>query len=431
MITGIHTIHKPTSSKVVLPFYAYAALSLLVSTLLLCNSPEAFTGHHFNPRTLAITHAMALGWGTMMILGASHQLVPVLTESPLYSHKLAGVSFYLAAIGIPLIVYGFFAFDLGWPAQTGGILVNASIAVYVFNLVSGINNSKKENIHAIFMLTAALWLFATTIIGLLLLFNFTSPILPKDSLHYLSLHAHLGIVGWFLLLVIGVASRLLPMFLISKYTNNRLLWIIFGAINSALMSFVFIHLNDMNNVYFFIPGIALALSLASFAYYCLMAFIQRIRKAVDEPMKISLLSVLMMLLPVLFLLFLPFLLASGETPNRIIMAYGFSIFFGWLTAIIFGMTFKTVPFIVWNKFYHSRSGMGKTPNPKDLFSLSLFNGMGILYLIGFVGFITGILLINTILIRISAISLLLAAVLYNWNVFHLLFHNPNRGKHAI
>ncbi|HRO70158.1 MAG TPA: cytochrome C oxidase subunit I, partial [Chitinophagaceae bacterium] len=88
-----------TSHKVVIPFYIYAALSFLATTLLLVFSTPAFSQHYFHPHTLAITHIMALGWGTMIVLGASHQLVPVLIERKLYSDTLAFLSFILAAIG--------------------------------------------------------------------------------------------------------------------------------------------------------------------------------------------------------------------------------------------------------------------------------------------------------------------------------------------
>ena len=186
---------RNTSHKVVLPFYLYASISFLFSTILLFFSTEAFTQHYFHPHTLAITHSMALGWGTMMILGASHQLVPVLIEGRLYSIKLGYASFVLAGIGIPLLVYGFYFFAMGWPAQWGGILINAAIIAYLVNLTISMAKSKKENVHAVFVFTAVLWLLLTTLVGLLLAFNFTAAILPKGSLHYLSLHAHMGMVG--------------------------------------------------------------------------------------------------------------------------------------------------------------------------------------------------------------------------------------------
>jgi len=205
---------KNTSFKVVLPFYLYAGIAFFIATILLIFSTPAFLQHYFHPHTLAITHVMALGWGTMMILGASHQLVPVLIESKLFSDALAYLSFFCAAVGIPFLVVGFYEFDFGWPAQFGAILINSAILFYLINIGVSMAKSKKENVHAVFIFTATLWLIITTIVGLFLVYNFTYNILSRDSLSYLPLHAHLGIIGWFLLLVIGVGSRLIPMFLI-------------------------------------------------------------------------------------------------------------------------------------------------------------------------------------------------------------------------
>ena len=106
------------------------------------------------------------------------------------------------------------------------------------------------------------------------------------------------------------------------------------------------------------------------------------------------------------------------------MFYGFIIFFGWITAIILGMTFKTLPFIVWNKVYHQLAGKGKTPNPKDLFSNTIFKWMSVAYIFGFVLFTAGILLDFTWLLQIAAALLLVTALLYNWNVIKLLMHKP-------
>jgi cbb3-type cytochrome oxidase subunit 1 len=104
MVTTTNTnLIKNTTHKVVLPFYIYAAISFFAATILLFFSGNAFTQHYFHPNTLAITHTMALGWGTMIILGASHQLVPVLIEAKLHSNCLAFVSFILAGAGIPML----------------------------------------------------------------------------------------------------------------------------------------------------------------------------------------------------------------------------------------------------------------------------------------------------------------------------------------
>ena len=158
--------------------------------------------------------------------------------------------------------------------------------------------------------------------------------------------------------------------------------------------------------------------------YCYRAYQQRIRRAVDEQIKISLIAVLMLALPIIFLVIILFVLLASAENSALVLSYGFSIFFGWITAIILGMTFKTLPFIVWNKVYHKKAGLGKTPNPKDLFNNVVFKNMGVFYLLGFILFIAGILWSDELLKKISAFLLIVMAVLYNWNVFKILLHKP-------
>ncbi|MBS1764601.1 MAG: cytochrome C oxidase subunit I [Bacteroidetes bacterium] len=423
-ITGDTASIKTTSYKVVLPFYIYAAVSFLVATILLLMSGNSFLGPLFQPSILAITHTMALGWATMIILGASHQLVPVLIEGKLHSEKLAWLSFVFAAIGIPLLVYAFYVFNMGAPAKWGGRFIALSVICYLINIFISMQKSKRENVHAVFIFAAVLWLLFTVLLGLALVYNFTFlNLLPYDSLHYLPVHAHTGIIGWFLLLVIGVGSRLIPMFLISKYTNPKLLWIIFWLINAALIFYFLIFYFFPERANIFIPSILILVAISLFIYYCRQAYKNRLRKQVDEQVKISLLSVVMILLPVILLLIIiSLLLGKAGDEKELPLAYGFMIFFGWLTAIILGMTFKTLPFIVWNKVYRHRSSLGKTPNPKDLFSHPMFNVMSVFYLVGFVLFAAGIIISHLLLLKIGAALLILAAALYNLNVFKVITH---------
>jgi len=413
-----------TPPGVVIPFYVYAALSFLWAVCLLCLSPADPYSHYFSPHILAITHAMALGWATMIILGASHQLVPVLTEGKLYSHQLAYLTFALAAVGIPLLVYAFYTFNMGLPAKAGAILVNGAVLLFLVNVIGSRPAAKSENVHVVFVVTATCWLLIATFAGLLLVYNFTYPILQENSLYYLPLHAHIGIAGWFLLLITGVGSRLIPMFLLSKYTNTKLLWCIYGLVNGALAGFILLFLYFHYSPLYFLPLFCLLAAIVLFIRYCYGCYKARIRRQVDEQVKISLLSVLMMIIPlVLLAAAIGFLLTAVENAS-LVLIYGFSVFFGWLTAIILGMTFKTLPFIVWNKLYHVQAGTGKTPNPKDLFSSRLFNLMALSYLLGFLLFVAGMLAANSYIIRTGSVLLLLCAFLYNLNIFRITFYKP-------
>jgi hypothetical protein len=327
-----------------------------------------------------------------------------------------------AAVDIPMLVYAFWNFQFDIVAKTGGILINVAILIYLANLALSINNSKKENVHAIFIFTAAGWLLVTTIAGLLLLFNFTVSILPSDSLHYLSLHAHLGIVGWFLLMVIGVGSRLIPMFLISKYDNPKKLWFIYFLVNAGLISFIIFFIWGNKDIWNLLSVGLLFAGVIMFIDFCLKAYRQRIRKKLDEQMRVSLLSVAMMLLPLLILIVLVFMFLFSSSSNKLVLSYGFTIFFGWLTAIIIGMTFKTLPFIFWNKLYHEKTGSAIMQNPKDLFSSKVFNAMALFYIAGFVLFSTGIIMANSLFLQAGTILLILTSVLYNWSIIKMLLH---------
>lgn len=421
----ISGLQKTTNYKVVLPFYVYASFGLLLGTILLLFSTKAVGAHHFNPQTLAITHTMALAWGTMIIFGASHQLLPVLVEGKLDSDLLAYLTFGFAAIGIPLLVYGFYVFDMGLPLQIGAILVNIAVICYLSNVLGSSFKSNRKNVHAWYVITATLWLFATTFFGLLLVLNFRTPVLPRNSVDYLSIHAHLGIVGWFVLMVIGVGSRLIPMFLISKYTNEKALWLIFVLLNSALISFILLYFEGTPAMLLYVPiGLGLV-AVFLFGRHCYKAYKVRIRKNVDQQVKTSLISVVQMFLPFVALIIALVFLPQGQFP-RMAMLYGFCIFFGWITAITLGMTFKTMPFIIWNKVYHNKAHQGRTPAPKEIFNDNVYKIMLYSYLGGFIIFILGIILLNQLVLKAGAVALFIAAILYVYNVIITAGHKSKQ-----
>lgn len=212
------------------------------------------------------------------------------------------------------------------------------------------------------------------------------------------------------------------MFLISKYDNPKMLWWVYGLINTGLVLFVILFLFFPQKSLFLLPVILVIAGIVIFARFCYKAYRQRLRKKVDEQVKTSLLSVMLMLLPFIFLIPVIIMLLFSVENTKLVLAYGFCIFFGWITAIILGMTFKTLPFIQWNKTYHHKARSAKTPSPADLFNHSIFNYMVIVYLTGFVLFVTGILSANGIILKLASFILLLAAVLYNGNVFKILMH---------
>src|SRR5690348_4029407 len=94
-VSGYHMPAKAT----IIPYYILAAICFVIVTFLYLFAIPSFQGHYFQPHILAIVHLSVLGWATMIIMGATNQLSPVIADSPLFSEKLPVVSLILLSTG--------------------------------------------------------------------------------------------------------------------------------------------------------------------------------------------------------------------------------------------------------------------------------------------------------------------------------------------
>jgi len=355
-------IGRAPGNKAVLPFYATGAVAFLVLCIVMLCTPQSFTQHYFTPHLLTIVHIAALGWGTMVIFGAAHQLLPVICEQDLYSEKIAAASWYTLTLGIILLTWKFWNLDTGWVMITGGSLIVLSVLFFVINILKTTAIFRKFTTQKLFIISSAFWLLFTVSVGLLLAINLglTSPIFRVSHLEILKLHAHMGIAGWFLQLIAGVSTKLVPMFLLGKSDKEHLLKKAFIFQNLGLILFL------LDGYFFAVTGRVLiyaAIVLAGIIFWLLYlydVFRNRLRKRIELLMKHTFLSFLSLIVAVLLI---PVVYYSEG--YRWTMVYGTLIFLGWITNIILGKTFKTLPFIIWNNQYKHLSGKAKIPLPKD------------------------------------------------------------------
>lgn len=403
-----------TKAKLVWPFYAYASISFLVACIILMYHSTLLMGHYFQPPLLAITHTMAIGWATMIIFGASFQLLPVIANRKLNSEKAVEWCFWLTAISLPVIIYSFYNFVFGVPFIIAASALIIAVGAFVWNVYKTV--CKSNVIQGDYMLSASVYLFITVCFGFLLAFNFSYNLLSENSLSYLKLHAHLGIIGWFLFLIIGVGSKLIPMFVISKYKNDTLIRFLYYVLHISMFVFIINQTLYRDKILEYAAFTGISLVIILFVYFVFQSFKLRIKKKIDITMRAAACSII-----ILFTLLI-FASVSYYSRNNlsIIMSYGFLVFFGWISFLIIGMTFKTLPFIIWNSIYAEVSG--KLPSPKELYSEKLFTVMLVVYIVGFVITLLSILLSNTTFLLVSTSMLLLATLLYNVNVFKIILH---------
>ncbi len=414
---------NPGLFRIVVTHYVVAALCFLALSVMMLFSAKAFTGHYFHPQILAITHMAALGWGTMIILGASYQLIPVVLETDLYSEKLAWVSFALFLPGLIVLVYSFWIFVPGIHMQCGAILLLLAVILFTVNVYLSAKKKKQDTIQEDFIFSACICLCLTVALGAALVFNFTLPIFPQGHLHFLKLHAHMGLIGWFLLMLIGVSSKLVPMFLVSSYQNTKLLTFSYYLIVGALLYFIvdsyLFGLSYRTYLIFAIGGSG----IASYFIFILKCLRSRLRKHIDLPMLHSFLSFILLKIATLIVPFIIYFhLKNNPVTIRFSMIYGEFMLMGWITALILGQTFKTLPFIVWVKHYEHLTGIFKTPMPADIFAGNLLKAQTVAYLIFLLTFMPGCYLLYLPLIYIGTVALMVTAMLYLSNISIILFH---------
>lgn len=415
------------SPSVVIPHFVVGGLAWLVVTVLITMYPEALTDHYFSPKLLAITHLLVLGWITMIIFGALYQLVPVIMETKLFSEKMAGGSLFLLSAGAVLLAVSFWNFWLGSLMHAASTLVLLSVLLFAINIMLTARRATKQSIEKDFILTSIIWLLFTVLVGITLAVNLRLAFLPVSHLELLKLHAHAGIVGWFLQLIIGVGSRLLPMFMVSHHLNKHKLSMAWYFINGGLVV-------ALLALWFqFRPGIIsgaviVVVGLISFFTFITEAYKKRLKKNLDIGMKQTTLSFVLLTLPVVFLVLLlvaPEQLKSFSMPLAI--AYGSAILIGFISSLILGQTYKTLPFIIWLKVYRNRIGKGKTPFPKDLYSNKIAVAQLWCFSTGFILLLAGIIAQHVWIIRIGASGLVLSALFYQFNIMKIILHKPKEN----
>ncbi len=411
-------IGKASANNIVLPFYATGAIVFFVLCFLLLLSADSLTTHYFNPHLLTIVHAAALGWATMIIFGASYQLLPVVCERDLFSPKIAGLSWYTLLFGTVLLTSSFWNFRTGWIMIGGGTLVLLSAASFFVNVWFTNETPLQKSIVQQFTITSAAWLLFTVTMGLLLAINLQYPFFSKSHLEILKLHAHAGLAGWFLQLIAGISSKLIPMFLLGKSKKEQWLKYAYWLQNISLVLFLCDgYFFSISNIRIMVYAVIFAAGVLMWMFYLYDAFKNRIRKKLDIQMKQSFLSFLFLALAILMIPVIIY--AQG---NQWAILYGTFLFMGWITGIILGKTFKTLPFIVWNEHYKNLSGKVKIPLPKDLYSETLVLWQTRLFAVAMLVIAIGIASGNVWIIRVAACIWLVLAFLYLLNVMKVLFH---------
>lgn len=323
-------------------------------------APE-LTGHYYHPRVLALTHTVTLGWITVTIFGASYQLIPVVLERPLWSERLARWQLGVLLVGLGGLIPHFFiarGSGLAWAAA----LVAAAATAHVVNVALTLRGLPAWSFTARLVALAHVGLGLTAVSGALLGVDRAWKFLPGGALANVHAHAHLALLGWVLPMVVGVAARVYPMFLLAREPRGRAGAVQLGGIALGVPALV---IGLAAGVPALVVAGAVAIAAAVAAHVVWIAGVVRTRKRpqLDWPLRFVLTGTAFAVPATAMGLALAFDVTGGP---RWALAYVTLILGGWASLTLAGMMLKVVPFLVWYRVYGPRVGRMPVPTLADL-----------------------------------------------------------------
>jgi hypothetical protein len=411
----------------------------------LAAQPHLLTTYHYNQNIIALTHLFVLGWICSVVLGAMYQLVPVALETKLYSERLAKWHFAFHLIGFAGMVWMFKTWNLKQVGHFGSVLA-VGVGLFVYNLTRTLWRVPKWTVVATAIASSLVWFSITVLAGLSIaagkcsyesidhaaaagslrallagLRSLGTFMSRFDAISAMHAHAHLGVVGLFTTLIVGVSYKLVPMFALSELQSRRRANLSLVLLNAGLAGAVVAI--ALRSPWKFVFALVLCAALAIYGWEIAAILRARKRAALDWGLK-SFLTSLAMLAPlgvlasVLAWPRLPLNVFTGQLENL----YGFLGLIGLVTFAIIGMLHKIIPFLVWYRSYSPHVGRARVPNLAELYSdrlqaVGYWSWLAGLAIIG-----SGIILQREAVVRLGAIGLAATLALFAVNLGKMFAH---------
>ena len=406
-----------TSVRLPAEHFAAAMLYLVMGAAgLIWIAPELSIGAYPSPRVAGVTHLFTLGWLTTTMFGALYQLLPVALGAPLLSVRVAHASFWTFAPGAGLFAAGV-ATSTTSLHHAGIALVAIGIVLAVGNIAASLPRAKSRDETWWAAATALGFLGSTLVLGVVLLHNLHTGFLAESRVRVLATHLHIALVGWALMMMVGVSHRLLPMFLLSHGGDTRWTKRSLGLLGGGVVLLA-VGLTLRRPWATWGAVALLEAGVGCFAWQALSFHRARVRRRIDVGMRFAGTG-------------LGFLVASaligaavllrGVAHPRLATAYVLVGLLGGIILYVVGFFYKIVPLLAWTVRYRDRMGTGTAPTVAQTFSarvahaqlalmavgvtlLAAGTGAGSAHVVrcGGVLFLGGVILFVTQIVRVAA-----------------------------
>jgi len=385
--------------------FAAALLFFMLGTVgLFAFGPDLAAGYFLAPRVAATTHLFTLGWITTSIMGALYQFLPVALDQPIRSIRLAHTSFVLFVPGLLAFVTGLVT-GRSVMLLAGAATFGTGVLLFIGNLATALKRARRRDVTWWALSFATFYLAITLVLGLALTGNLRWGYLGGGRVASIGVHLHVALSGWVLLVIVGVAHRLLPMFLLSHGAGDRFAKCAVGLIaaGAGLLALLH-HLPPLISRW--LPTLLIALGCVSFLIQARSYYSHRVRRVLDPGMQLAALA--LGLLSLALVLFWPVVLTSPHA--RIGIAYVMTAVLA-ISLFVAAHYYKIVPFLIWYHRFGPLAGRQPVPRVSELYSARAASVAGVLLVSGALSLIATVALGTASAARLAALLLMSGAAI--------------------
>jgi hypothetical protein len=404
-------------------FFLTAPVALAAAgAVVLFGGAEVLTSR-WAPLTLVVTHLGTLGFISMVMLGATYQMLAVVVGSPIPRPRAAHVVHALFTLGVAGFCWGI---AMGNPSVVFVAIAVLTFGVGLFVVPVGIALFRAPSLNeTVFGIRAAVgFFFLTAVAGIWMAHGFSGMGFPGSRLLWSQAHLCIALIGWVGGLIAAVSWQVLPMFYLAPHPPGALKWTVqilavLGAFGPALILGVDYFDLLGENPPPLEPAVAAAAAPGILAVWVLHPAVagwslsKRRRRRVDGSLYFWQTGLLMG--PVTALSAVA--AWSLSAPHWDIL-FGWLALWGWVGMIVHGMLTRIVPFLVWLHRFAPLVGQMQVPSVKRLHPDSLTRRGFALHLGSLLLGIAAILTTSDLLCRLAGLSLILTAA----SIAHLLIH---------
>lgn len=399
--------------------FAAGVVFLLLGTAgLVWVAPQVAAGWYPSAQVAAVTHLFTLGWITTSIFGALYQFLPVALGRPIRSTVLAHATFALYVPGLLAFVAGL-ATGASSLMLAGAASFGTAIFLFAGNLALTLGGAARRDLTWWALALADAYLVLAAVLGITLATNLGRGFLGVHRWTALGVHLHVALAGWVLLVAIGVAQRLLPMFLLSHGASERWGRAAVALVAAGVASLAALH-HAPAPLSRWLPGVLLAGGVISFLVQARSFFAHRVKPRLDPGLRLA--------GGALGLLGMALVLggasvATGFALPRLSTAYVGCVVLA-LSLFVAAHYYKIVPFLVWFHRFGPLVAERPVPRVAELYSARVAAVAALLLGAGFGGVVVGTLAGAGGLARAFAVLAAAGAAVEAVQMFKLAWRKP-------